>query len=372
MKINFVDLKAQYISIKDEIDAAISNVIEDTAFVSGKYVERFEDNFAKFNGSKYAIGVGSGTEALYLALIALGIKEGDEVITTANTFIATAEAIVLAGANPVFVDIDKKTYNIDVDKIEDKITRKTRAIIPVHLYGQAVDMDKVMSVAKKYNIFVIEDACQAHGAEYKNKKLGTIGDVGCFSFYPGKNLGAYGEGGAIITDNIKIADQIYKIRDHGSIKKYQHEIIGGNFRMDGIQGAILDVKLKYLERWNNSRRNYAKYYNDSLKDIKEIILPFDSDYSNGNYHLYVIRTQERDKLQKYLQDKEIFTGIHYPMPIHLQLAFRHLNLVEGTYPNTENVAKEILSLPMYAELTYDKCNYVVETIKLFFSHQKNK
>jgi dTDP-4-amino-4,6-dideoxygalactose transaminase len=365
MKVNFVDLKSQYQTIKPEIDKAISAVIEDAAFVSGKYVEKFEDSFAKFNNTKYAIGLASGTDALYLALMTAGVGSGDEVITTANTFIATAEAIVLVGAKPIFVDIDEKTYNINVEQIEDKITDKTKAIIPVHLYGQAADMDMIMSIAKKHNILVIEDACQAHGVEYKGKKLGSIGDMGCFSFYPGKNLGAYGEGGAIITNDDKTAEKLHKIRDHGSIKKYDHEIIGGNFRMDGIQGAVLDVKLKYLDNWNNSRRNFAELYNSLLKDRGEVVLSFEPEYSKGNYHLYIIRIEKRDALQEYLQGKEIYTGIHYPVPIHLQNAFSYLNLSEGDYPVTEKVAKEILSLPMHADLTDEQCEYVAEEIKFF-------
>ncbi|PWB39048.1 MAG: erythromycin biosynthesis sensory transduction protein eryC1 [Parcubacteria group bacterium] len=369
MKVPFVDLRAQYLKIKPEIDAAIQAVIDNTAFVSGKYVESFEKNFAEYNGVKYAIGVESGTAALYLALLAAGIKAGDEVITVPNTFIATASSIALLGAIPVFVDIDEQTNNIDVSKIEAKITPKTKAIIPVHLYGQTADMDPIMSLAEKNHLLVIEDACQAHGAKYKGKKAGSIGLLGCFSFYPGKNLGAYGEGGAVITNDGVLADKLYKLRDHGSIKKYHHEMIGGNFRMDGIQGAVLDVKLKYLDSWNDLRRGHAQCYSDLLKNVQEVILPGEPEYSRGNYHLYIIRTKKRDELQQYLQTKDIATGIHYPIPIHLQPAFAHLNLPAGSYPVAEKVVPEILSLPMYAELTEEQCTYVAGAIADFFSHK---
>jgi dTDP-4-amino-4,6-dideoxygalactose transaminase len=366
MQIPFVDLKLQYKNLKPEIDQAIGPVLENAQYILGPAVESFEKNFADFLGVGHVIGVSSGTDALYLVLRALDIGEGDEVIIPPNTFIATAEAISMAGAAPVFVDVEEKAFNIDIDKIEEKITSRTKAIMPVHLTGQAVDMDKIMEMAKKCKLFVIEDACQAHGSEYRGKKLGTIGEAGCFSFYPGKNLGALGEAGAIVTNNGELAEKLRILRDHGQSKKYYHNLIGGNFRMAGIQGAVLDVKLKHLDEWNELRRSHAEMYKNLLGNAPEIILPQEPSYSKGNYHLFIIRAQKRDELQKFLAENGIVTGIHYPVPIHLQKAYGYLGLAEGSFPVSEKLAKEILSLPMYPELITGQIEYVCEKVKRFY------
>jgi dTDP-4-amino-4,6-dideoxygalactose transaminase len=363
MKVPFLDLKAQYNTIKEEIHSAIDAVIENTAFAGGPFVAKFEKEFAAFNDCKHAIASGNGTDALWLALFGLGVGKGDEVITVPNTFIATAEAISLCGAEPVFVDVDDKTCNMNPALIEKAITKKTRAIIPVHLFGQPVDMDPVMAIAKKYNLFVIEDACQAHGAEYKGKKAGTIGDAGCFSFYPGKNLGAYGEGGATVTDNDAVAAKMQVFRDHGQPKKYYHDIIGWNARMDGIQGAILSVKLKYLKQWNDARRSHAKRYNELLAGISGLTLPTEADFARHVYHIYAIRVQNRDALMNALTAQDVGCGIHYPVPIHLQQAYGYMNLKEGAFPVAEKIAAELISLPMFAELTDDQIAFTAETIK---------
>jgi dTDP-4-amino-4,6-dideoxygalactose transaminase len=366
MQIPFIDLKLQYKNLKPEIDKALGPVFDNARYILGPAVEEFEKNFADFLGVKHIIGVSSGTDALYLALRALDIGAGDEVIIPPNTFIATAEAISMAGAVPVFVDAEEKTFNIDIDKIEEKITSRTKAIMPVHLCGQAVDMDKLFKLAKKHSLIIIEDACQAHGSEYNGKKLGTIGEAGCFSFYPGKNLGAFGEAGAVATNNDELAEKLRILRDHGQSKKYYHDLIGGNFRMAGIQGAVLNVKLKYLQEWNELRRNHAKMYESLLKSAPEIILPQEPEYSKGNYHLFIIRAQRRDELQKYLLDNGVATGIHYPVPIHLQKAYGYLGLAEGSFPVSEKIAKEILSLPMYPELTEEQIEYVCGKVKKFY------
>lgn len=365
MKTPFIDLRAQYSSIKEEIKKELDDVLENTAFILGKKVENFENEFAKFCNAKFALGVGSGTAALRLALLAVGIKQNDEVITVPNTFIATAEAISQVGAKPVFVDIDPKTYNIDINQIEKNITKKTKAILPVHLYGQPADMSAIIEIAEKHNLKIIEDACQAHGAEYKGKRV-PISDIACFSFYPGKNLGAYGEGGAVVTNNEEIAQKIKMLRDHGQEKKYVHKLIGDNSRLEGFQGAVLGVKLKYLDKWTEMRRKNAQTYSKLLEDTG-VVTPFEIEYAKHVYHLYIIKVKNRDKLQEYLQTKEIGTGLHYPIPIHLQDAYKHLNIKAGSYPITESYVKEILSLPMYAELTKEQIEYVADSIKTFIN-----
>ncbi|MCK4795815.1 MAG: DegT/DnrJ/EryC1/StrS family aminotransferase [Spirochaetes bacterium] len=365
MKVPFLNLKIQYNSIKDEIDKIIQEVINATAFAGGPFVKTFEDEFAKYCQTKYAIGVGNGTEALWLSLIALGIGVGDEVITTPNTFIATAEAITYCGAKPVFVDVIDDTYSMDTAAFEKAITPKTKAIIPVHIFGQMCDMDPIMEIAKKNNLYVVEDACQAQGAEYKDKRAGSIGDLGAFSFYPGKNLGAFGEAGAIVTNNEKLANKIKMFRDHGQGKKYYHDIIGWNARMDGIQGAVLSVKLKYLDKWNDARRKNAALYNEKLSSFNEIELPTKASYSKHVYHIYPIRVKNRDKLLSYLQENGIGCGIHYPVPIHLQNAYQSLNINKGAFPVAEQSAEEFISLPMFPELTEEQIDTVVDTIKDF-------
>ena len=364
--IPFVDLKAQYNSIKDEIDKAIQNVLNTTSFIMGEELKKFEERFAQFCDVKYATGVANGSDALILALRACGIGKDDEVITVPHTFIATTEAISNVGGKIVFVDIDPKTYTIDISKIEEKITEKTKAIIPVHLYGQPADMDPIMMLAKKYNLRIIEDAAQAHGAEYKGEKVGSIGDVTCFSFYPGKNLGAYGDAGMITTNDGEIAEKVKLLRNHGRItKKYEHEIEGYSSRLDNLQAAILRVKLRHLNKWNKSRRKNAKKYNELLSNISGIITPYEADYAKHVYHLYVIRVKDRDRSREELKSKGIATGIHYPSPLHLQPAYNYLGYKEGDFPITEKASQEILSLPMVAELTDEQIEEIVELIKNF-------
>ncbi len=365
MNVPFLDLKAQYNSIKAEIDGAIKEIVDSCAFVLGKSVEDFEKNFAKFCNTKYAVGVNSGTAALHLALLSLGIKQGDEVITTPNTFIATAEAISHCGAKPVFCDIDEDTYNIDPDLIEEKITENTKAIIPVHLYGNPCDMDKINAIAKKHNLFVVEDSCQAHEAEYKGKKTGSLSNIAAFSFYPGKNLGAYGEGGMVVTNNEELASKCRLYRAHGEYPKNTHQVIGYNYRMEGMQGAVLNVKLKYLTQWNEARRKKAEIYSRLLKDI--VITPEIGEDNKSVFHLYVVRHKNRDELREFLQKRDIATGIHYLKPIHLQKAYSHLRYKEGDFPVAEKVMKEILSLPIYPELTNERIEYVCDAIKEFES-----
>ena len=368
MRVPFLDLKKQYESIKTEIHEAIDKVMEKTAFAGGPFVEQFEIEFARFCGSSYAIGVGSGTEALWVALLALDIGSGDEVITIPNSFIATAEAISYTGAKPVFVYIDKKTYTMAPELLEKVITSKTKAIIPVQLFGQMSDMDPIIDVAKKHGLYVIEDACQAHGAEYKGKRAGTLGVMGAFSFYPGKNLGAYGEGGAITTSDKNLAEKCKILRDHGQSKKYYHDTVGWNARLDGIQGAILSVKLKYLDSWNNKRRQNAHRYNELLKDVEDIVLPYEADYGKHIYHLYAIMTEKRDELLSYLKEKEVYCGIHYPVPIHKQVAYeRTEGIANSSFPIAEECASRYLSLPMSEQLEDEQVEYVAQMIKEFFN-----
>jgi dTDP-4-amino-4,6-dideoxygalactose transaminase len=368
MKVNFVDLKAQYQSIKPEIDSAIQDVISNTAFILGKAVADFEEKFAAYCGVKYCLGINSGTSALVMAMKALGIGEGDEVITTTNTFIATAEAISYAGGRPVLVDIEDESYNMDPAKLEKAITKKTKAIIPVHLYGQPANMEPILEIAKKKGIVVIEDACQAHGAEYKGKRTGSLGRVGCFSFYPGKNLGAYGEGGGVTTDDEEIAQKVRMLRDHGSPKKFYHEYVGNNCRLEGIQGAVLAVKLKHLDQWNDSRRKNAGLYREYLKGT-DVGLPQEMPYAKHVYHVFCIRVKDRENLINFLKDKGIFTNIHYPIPIHLQKAYSFLGYKKGDFSVTEGCMDQILSLPMFAELTEEEIKYTADRIKEFYGQK---
>ncbi len=362
MNVPFVDLKAQYQTIREEIEEAIRRVMEKTAFAGGPFVAQFEAEFASFCGCDYAVGVGSGTEALWLSLIAMGVGAGDEVITVPYTFIATAEAISYCGASPVFVDIDEKTYTMDPELIEDAITPRTKAIVPVHLCGQMADMDPILEIAQRHGLFVIEDACQAHGAEYKGKRAGTLGDTGCFSFYPGKNLGAYGEAGAVVTRNKELPDKITTLRDHGQAQKYYHDLIGWNCRMDGIQGAILSVKLKYLEGWNEARRANALLYDEALEEVEGITLPYEAGYGRHVYHLYAVRAPQRDLLSSTLKEKGISCGIHYPVPVHLQNAYRHLGIESGSLPVSEAFVLDFHSLTVYEELTEEQIHYVTDCV----------
>lgn len=366
MKIPFLDLKKQYDSIKSEIDPAIQNVIDNTAFILGKSVSDFESEFAKAHNVKHCYGVSSGTDANHLALWAYGLKQGDEVIIPANTFIATAWGATLCGATPVFVDCDERSYNIDPKKAEEKINKNTKAVVAVHLYGQPADMDPLKSITDKHNLILAEDAAQSHLAEYKGTKIGGIGSVTSFSFYPGKNLGAFGEGGAVTTNDADIAMKVKMHRDHGSVKKYYHEIYGHNYRMEGIQGAVLGIKLKHLEKWTDARRAVAGKYREQLKDIDAVLLPEEMSYAKHVYHLFVVQVPDRDKLQNYLNENGISTGLHYPVPLHLQKCFDHLGYKKGDFPNTEKLADNCLSLPMFPELSDDQIGYICDKIKLFF------
>jgi dTDP-4-amino-4,6-dideoxygalactose transaminase len=345
----------------------VKDVMASGAFIGGPQVAGFEEEFAEFCSSKFCIGVGSGTDALRFALMAAGIGPGDEVITVPNTFIATTEAISQVGARPVFIDVDKHTYTMDHQKLEDsiKIQNRPKVLIPVHLYGQPADMDPILEIAKKHNLIVIEDACQAHGGLYKNKKAGSMGAAGCFSFYPGKNLGAFGEAGAVVTQDEEIAHRIRMLRDHGQQRKYFHDIEGYNGRLDAIQAGVLRIKLKRLKRWNQARREHAAYYTELLAGIQNVILPEEADFAEAVYHLYVILVDNRDGLQEFLQTRGVNTGLHYPLPLHLQKAYAHLGYKKGDFPVAENAAKHLLSLPIYPEITKSQIEYVAKSIKEF-------
>jgi dTDP-4-amino-4,6-dideoxygalactose transaminase len=367
MKVNFIDLYAQYLSIKDEIDEAIQNVIHASAFSSGPFVKSFENNFARAHRATYCIGVNSGTSALHIALWALGIGKGDEVILPTNTFIASAEAVSLCSATPVFVDSEPDYFTIDPVNIRKAITKKTKAIIAVHLYGQPAFLDEIKVISEEHNLLLIEDCAQAHLSEYKGKPVGTFGVCGCFSFFPGKNLGAYGEAGAVITNDRELYLKMHALRDHGSSRKYHHDFIGHNYRMEGIQGAVLDVKLKYLMDWTEKRRKCATLYRKYLEEIADVILPHEMPGAKHVYHLFVVRVSKRDELMKYLKDNDIHTGIHYPIPCHLQEAYVRHQQTEQELHVAETYSREILSLPIYAELTEQELQVVCETIKRFYS-----
>ena len=363
MRVQFVDLKTQYQGIKEDVMAEIGQALDGMQLLLGKNVQTLESEFADFCGTECAIGVGSGTDALHIALRACGIGPEDEVITVSHTFIATVEAIILAGAKPVFVDIDPETYNMDTSQIEKMVNSKTRAIIPVHIYGQPADMDPILELAKKYNLKVIEDSCQAHGAEYKGRRTGSLGDIGCFSFYFSKNLGAYGEAGIITTSDPEIAKRCRMIRDHGSSVKYHHELIGFNGRLDELQAAVLRIKLPHLDEWTDNRRQLAEAYKASLPE--ELIIPQEMPWAKHVYHLYVVRTPEREQLREWLAGKDIGVGIHYPIPVHLQEAWREYGGGDYSLPVTEQITREILSLPMYPEMSMDELGYVCECVREF-------
>src|ERR1700746_3844616 len=324
MKVPFLDLKSHHAPMLNEINGAIRDVVENSAFAGGPFVERFEEDFAAYCNSSYAIGVGSGTDALWLVLLALGVGPGDEVITVPNTFMATVEAITYSGARPVFVDVDERTYTMEPGALKNVLTTRTKAIIPVHLFGQPADMDPILEFARANGLFVVEDAAQAHGAGYKGRKAGTMSDAGCFSFYPGKNLGAFGEAGAVVTNDAELREKIQVLRDHGQVRKYYNTLVGWNCRMDGIQAAILAVKLRHLEEANLLRRERALQYNQAFEGIEGVATPFAADYARHVYHVYAIRVQERDKVRRFLEEKGIGCGVHYPIPIHLQEACRDL------------------------------------------------
>ena len=364
MMIPFFDLKSQYRSMEGEIKSAVLEVLEGGWFVLGEKLKRFEEEFAAFTGSAHAVGVGSGTEAIHLALIAAGVKPGDRVVTVSNTAVPTVSAIRFAGATPVFVDINPATYTIDASMLEETLAKTDgiTAIVPVHLYGQTADMEPILKVAAEHGLKVIEDACQAHGAEYRGKKAGSIGLMGCFSFYPSKNLGAYGDGGIIVTDDSEVAQRLTRLRNYGQSDRYNSVIEGFNSRLDEVQAAVLSVKLRHLERWIERRRELSALYGRLLSGA---VTPVEADYSRHAYHLYVVRHRKRDSLMEYLKERGVATLIHYPIPIHLQEAYAWMKLPKGSLPETERAAGEILSLPIYPELTEEQVERVAELINSF-------
>ena len=359
--IPFLDLKAQYLSTKEELETAVLQALASTQYALGSEVAAFEEEFAAFCHVEYAVALNSGTSALHVALLAAGVERGDEVITVASTFVATVAAVDYVGARPVFVDVEPVTLNIDTNKIMARVTEKTKAIVPVHLHGHPSDMDPILEIAASCGLRVIEDAAQAHDSEYKGRRVGSIGDLGCFSFYPGKNLGAVGEGGMLVTNNAEYANIARKLRDWGQSAKYHHDLKGFNYRMDGIQGAALRVKLRHLPEWTAARRRNAEIYNGLLADT-HVAAPVEKSYARHVYHVYAIRTPDRDGLQALLQDHGIQSGIHYPIPVHMQKAYEEFGFKEGDLPITEQAAKEQLSLPMFAELTEAQIQEVCSAI----------
>jgi dTDP-4-amino-4,6-dideoxygalactose transaminase len=363
--IQFLDLKKQYSDIKDEIDGAIKNVINETAFIGGKYVTHFENEFAVYQEAKYCIGVGNGTDALEIAIEALDLPQGSEIIVPANSFIASAESVSRSGHRVVFCDCNEDNYTISISSLKSKITPNTKAIIVVHLYGHPCDMDNILSIAKENSLKIIEDCAQSHGAEYKGKKVGAIGDIGTFSFYPGKNLGAFGDGGAIVTSNENLAIKSRMIANHGRVKKYNHEFEGRNSRLDGLQSAILSVKLKHLDVWTDARIKIANYYLENLKDVAGIVLPKRENWAKQVYHLFVIRTRKRDELQIYLKDNGVSSGIHYPISLPKLKAYDYINQSDEDFFSNNNDA-ELLSLPIGDHLSEGELDLIVKSIKDFF------
>ncbi|GKU26926.1 glutamine--scyllo-inositol aminotransferase [Clostridium folliculivorans] len=394
MEISLIDLKAQYNTISDQLNSVVLDVLASTNYIMGENVNKFEKEFSDYLGVKNAISVGNGTDALVIAMKALGIKEGDEVITTPFTFFSTAESISAIGAIPVFVDVNLDTFNIDVKKIEDKITKNTKAIMPVHIFGQPADMDEVLEIAKRYNLYVIEDACQAIGAKYKGEKVGVLGDVACFSFFPTKNLGCAGDGGMIVTNNDNIATLAKALRTHGSGEngqkaynlingtnekldvsnsgndtvynplKYYNYLIGHNSRLDAMQAAILRVKLKEIDKWNDKRRDNARFYNENIKN-ESLVKPTEAEGRRHVYHMYILQSDHREVFLEYLKDKGIATGVYYPVPLHLQKVYIELGYKNGDFPNTEYLSKRTFAIPMYAELTLEQKHYIVDAINDF-------
>ncbi|HEY5913963.1 MAG TPA: DegT/DnrJ/EryC1/StrS family aminotransferase [Verrucomicrobiae bacterium] len=364
----FLDLKVQHDALMPELMEAFRQVTESSAFAGGPYVTRFESEFAAYCGSRYAVGVGSGTDAVWLSLIALGVGPGDEVITAPNAFMGIAEAISLCGARPVFVDIDEGSYTLDPRQLEAAITLRTQAIVPSHTFGQMADMDPILKIGRRYGTPVVEDACQAHGAENKGRKAGTMGVAGCFSFGPGHNLGAFGEAGAVITDEQELRAKIQMLRDHGQAGMHLHSTIGWNAQMDGIQGAFLSLKLPRLDSANNSRRAHARLYNELLADELRVVRPAVAPHNKHACHIYAVRVPDRDGVLERMAEKGVHCAVHYPVPIHLQKAYAFLGYGPGSFPVTERCAHELLSLPMYPELTSDQIQYVVATLKECLPH----
>lgn len=364
MKVPFLDLNSQYKNIKKEVDTSVSEVISSGMFIMGDQVREFENKMEDYLETTNCVSCANGSDALFMALKTMGIKNGDEVITTPFTFFATAGAIVRAGGTPVFVDIIEDTYNINPDLIEEKITNNTKAILPVHIYGQPADMDKINKIAKKYDLYVLEDACQAIGADYKNKKAGSLADFSAFSFFPTKNLGAYGDGGMVCAKDKKHYEHLKSMRVHGSQKKYYHDFVGINSRLDALQAAVLNIKFQYLEEWNNKRRDLAKEYNKKLQNFVKV--PMEKEDVKHVYHLYSLQTEKRDELQEYLKENNIDTGVYYPLPLHLQKCFENLGYKKGDLPISEKVSKEIISIPIFAEVTDDQVEYMLNTVVSFF------
>ena len=369
INVPLVDLALQHKEIRDEVMESIKDIIAKSAFIGGPYLAAFEDGFARFCGCRHAAGVSSGTSALRLALHCLGVGPGDEVITVPNTFIATAEAISSCGALPVFIDVEEETDTMDPRLIEDAITERTRAIIPVHLYGQPADLDPILEIARSRGLLVIEDACQAHGALYKGKPAGSLGDAGCFSFYPGKNMGAMGEAGAVVTNNKDLDHAVRVMRDHGQRTKYYHNVIGWNDRMDAIQAAVLSIKLRHINSWNQARRDKAALYTALLAGTSNLTLPKEAPYARHVYHIFAVGVPDRDECVRFMQSRGVGCGIHYPIPIHLQDAYRFLGLGQGSFPVAERRALEIMSLPVFPELSEEHIIYVAETLKGFLNCQ---
>jgi len=364
-KVPYLDLPAQIRSVRKEIDVALARALDNCSFILGPDVAQFEKDFAQFCGAQHALGFNSGTSALHAAMLLCGVGPGDEVITTPYTFIATSWAISYCGAKPVYVDIDAATFNLDPKLIEAKITPRTKAILPVHLYGHPFDVDAIQAICRKHNLPFVEDAAQAVGAKYKGKTVGALGDISCFSFYPGKNLGACGEGGALVTNNPAFAARAKSLREHGSTQRYHHDEVGYNYRMEGFQGAVLGVKLKHIAQWNAERRRVAQHYTELLAGTP-LQLPHEADYAESAWHLYTVRTPRRDELKKFLDDNGIGNAVHYPIPLHLQKAYVSLGHKPGDFPVAEKAAREVLSLPLFPELTDTQIQRVVEVVKNFF------
>ena len=371
MKVPYFDLKSQYAGLRDEIREALDRVCQNASFILGEEVEKFEQSFAELCGVKHCVGLNSGTSALHLALVTAGIGAGDEEITTSNTFIATAEAICYTGAKPVFVDIDPATANLDPEEIERAITKQTRAIIPVHLYGRPADMDKINEVAKRHRLLVIEDACQAHGAKYNGKPVGGLGHAATFSFYPPKNLGAYGEGGALTTNDDEVANLSRSLRTHGESSRYLHKYIGYNYRVDGFQAAVLNVKMKHLEEWTKKRQGHASVYREILSGANIKFLE-DSPESESVYHLFVVYVENRDQVRAELEKRGVETAVHYPVPIHLQEAFTHLGYKPGSLPNTERACERVISMPVFPELTEEQVRYAASSLAEVIAQKPKK
>ena len=363
VRVPFVDLRVQHEPLMPELMDAFRRVTESSAFAGGPFVARFESEFAEFCQARYALGVGSGSDALWLSLLSLGVGQGDEVITTPNTFMATAEAISICGARPVFVDVDERTYTMDPAQLEHAITLRTQAIIPVHIFGHMADMDAIQAIAARHGTPIVEDACQAHGATYKGRRAGSLGVMGCFSFYPGKNLGAFGEAGAITTEEPELRSRVQALRDHGQATKNMHATIGWNARMDGIQAAVLSVKLRHLDAANEARRAHARLYAELLSDEPRVICPSSAPYAEHVYHIYAVRVKDRDGVLQRMADYGVNCAVHYPVPIHLQKAYGFLGLEPGSFPVAERCSRELLSLPMYPELRPQEIEFVVEVLK---------